>query len=62
MTEKTAKTPVQYVTEIESVKLTNATIRVSYKTMVMLSVLLARSTAGITLAATRKARRDREDW
>jgi hypothetical protein len=63
MTEKTSpKTPVQYVAEIESVRLTNATIRVSWKAMVMVSVLVARSAAGIALAATRKVRRDREEW
>jgi hypothetical protein len=51
--------PFRYATEIESVRLTNAFIRLSWKATAIITTIIARLTAAIVLATLRARERNR---
>lgn len=62
MTDKKPDPLVQFVTQTESVRLTNASIRVTWKISNAFIAIVARLSTGIALAAVRRRRRDRDHW
>ena len=56
------KTIAQFITQAESVRLTNGSIRLSWKTSAGLVALMARLLTSIVLAIIRIVRRNRSRW
>jgi uncharacterized membrane protein len=62
MTDPKKSDPVQFVTQIESVRLANWMIRTAWKTSAGLIVLIARLIAFVVLRIARVISRRRLDW
>ena len=62
MTEPKKTTAVQFVTQIESVRLTNWLLRTAWKTAAGLIALTVRIVTSIMLAIVRMIQRKRTDW